>query len=212
MLVIGLTGGIACGKTLVAERFAALGAAVIDADVLAREVVARGSEGLDAVIKAFGREYLDADGALDRARLRRRIFSDDGARRTLEGIVHPRIGALRAERLDALRQAGTPYCINAVPLLIETGLDAECDRVLVVDAPESVQIERLQRRDGSDAESARAILDRQSPRGTRLQRADDVIDNGDAVSPEIALDPQVRALDRKYRLLAAHGADPRDAR
>lgn len=203
MLVIGLTGGIASGKTSVTDRFAALGVPVIDADVLAREVVAPGSEGLAAVIEAFGSDYLDASGGLDRARLRERIFSDEEARRQLESIVHPRIGTLRQQRLSEARRAGAPYCINAVPLLLETGLDAQCDRVLVVDAPEAVQIQRIQARDGGDAERARAILARQSERWQRLQRADDVIDNGDEVPADTALAPQVQALDRKYRRLAA---------
>ncbi len=203
MLIIGLTGGIASGKTSVTDRFAALGAPVIDADVLAREVVAPGSDGLAAVVEAFGSDYLNADGALDRTRLRQRVFRDDAARRRLEAIVHPRVGMLRQQRVDEARGAGAPYCINAVPLLLETGLDAECDRVLVVDAPEAVQIQRIQARDGGDAASARAIIERQTERWTRLQRADDVIDNGDDASPETALTPQVRALDRKYRRLAA---------
>lgn len=202
MLIVGLTGGIASGKTLVSERFAALGVSVIDSDALAREVVEPGSEGLAAVVEAFGREFLDAAGALDRAGLRQRIFNDDEARQRLEGILHPRIAALRDERLEAARQAGQAYSINAVPLLIETGLDQQCDRVLVVDTPESMQVRRLQARDGSDEAEARAILARQSPRWTRLQRADDVIDNSDDVPPDIGLEPQVRALDRKYRLLA----------
>jgi dephospho-CoA kinase len=202
MLVVGLTGGIASGKTLVGELFAELGVTVIDSDVLAREVVAPGSDGLAAVVEAFGRECLDASGALDRASLRQRIFSDDEARQQLEGILHPRIAALRNERLEAARQAGQAYSISAVPLLIETGLDRECDRVLVVDTPESMQTRRLRARDGSDEAEARAILARQSSRWTRLQRADDVIDNSDDVPPQVALEPQVSALDRKYRLLS----------
>ncbi len=206
MLIVGLTGGIASGKTLVSERFAALGTSVIDSDVLAREVVAPGSEGLAAVVEAFGRECLDGAGALDRARLRQRIFDDDEARRQLEGILHPRIAALRDQRLEAARQAGQAYSISAVPLLIETGLDQQCDRVLVVDTPESMQIRRLQGRDGSDEAEARAILGRQSSRSARLQRADDVIDNSDDVAPDVALGPQVHALDRKYRLLATAAA------
>ncbi|MEF8834458.1 MAG: dephospho-CoA kinase [Halofilum sp. (in: g-proteobacteria)] len=203
MLIVGLTGGIASGKTLVSELFADLGVTVIDSDVLAREVVAPGSAGLATVVEAFGRECLDASGALDRTTLRQRIFSDDAARQQLEGILHPRIAALRDERLEAARQAGQAYSISAVPLLIETGLDRQCDRILVVDTPESMQIRRLQARDGSDESEARAILDRQSSRWTRLQRADDVIDNSDDVPPGIGLEPQVRALDRKYRLLSA---------
>lgn len=203
MLVIGLTGGIASGKSLAARYFEALGVVVIDADVLAREVVVPGSGGLEAVIEAFGNEVLAADGTLERAALRRRIFDDDEARERLEGILHPRIRALMDARVEARRSAGDPYCITVVPLLVETGRAAHCDRVLVVDAPESVQIARLQARDGTDASAARAMLARQSSRARRLACADDVIVNGDAVAPDIGMRCQVAALDRKYRTLAA---------
>lgn len=208
MLVIGLTGGIASGKSLAGRCFEALGVAVIDADVLAREVVEPGSDGLEAVIEAFGDGMLTADGTLDRAALRRRIFDDDDARQRLEAILHPRIRALMDARVEARRTTGDPYCVTVVPLLIETGRDACCDRVLVVDAPEPVQIARLQARDGTDASAARAMLARQSPRAARIARADDVIANGDAVPPDIGMRCQVAALDRKYRALAAGAPGP----
>lgn len=203
MLVIGLTGGVASGKTLAGHYFEALGVAVIDADALAREVVVPGSDGLEAVIEGFGNEVLAADGTLDRAALRRRIFDDDAARERLEAILHPRIRALMDARVEARRGTGDPYCVTVVPLLVEKGRDAHCDRVLVVDAPEPVQIARLQARDGTDASAARAMLARQSPRARRLARADDIIANGDMVPPDIGMRCQVTALDRKYRALAA---------
>lgn len=202
MLVIGLTGGIAAGKTAVADRFAALGAAIIDADALSRTVVAPGSDGLQAVIDTFGRTILGEDGTLDRDRLRRHIFSDDAARDALERILHPRIRALVDQRIAATRQRDDPYCITVIPLLFETGMDSRCDRVLVVDAPEAAQIARLQARDDTDEATARSILERQSGRQQRLQRADDIIDNGDDISSD-ALGARVETLDREYRRLAA---------
>lgn len=207
MLVVGLTGGIASGKSLVGGYFADVGAATVDADALAREVVAPGSEGLAAVIEAFGDGVLAADGTLDRAALRRRIFDDDEARQRLEGILHPRIRTLMEARVEARRATGDAYCVAIVPLLVETGQDARYDRVLVVDAPEPVQIARLQARDGTDAETARAMLARQASRASRLACADDVIANGDAVPPATGVRCQVAALDRKYRALAARAAD-----
>lgn len=203
MLVIGLTGGVASGKSLAGRYFEALGIAVIDADALAREVVVPGSEGLAAVTEALGEGVLAADGTLDRSALRRRIFEDDEARERLEGILHPRIRALMDARVEARRSAGDPYCVTVVPLLVEKGQEARCDRVLVVDAPEPVQIARLQARDGTDTNAARAMLAHQCPRARRLARADDVIANGDAVPPDIGVRCQVAALDRKYRALAA---------
>lgn len=207
MLVVGLTGGVASGKSLVGQYFAALGVATVDADALAREVVAPGSEGLAAVTDAFGADVVAADGTLDRAALRRRIFDDDAARVRLEGILHPRIRTLMDARIEARRGAGDAYCVAIVPLLVETGRAARYDRVLVVDAPEAVQIARLRARDGTDADAARAMLARQASRSKRLAHADDVIANGDAVAPDIGVRCQVAALDRKYRALTARAAD-----
>lgn len=207
MLVVGLTGGIASGKTLAARYFEALGVATVDADALAREVVVPGSDGLAAVIEAFGDGVLAANGTLDRAALRRRIFDDDDARQRLEGVLHPRIRALMDARVEERRGAGDPYCVTVVPLLVEKGLEARCDRVLVVDAPEPVQIARLCARDGTDAGTARAMLAGQCSRARRIARADDIIANGDAVPPDTGVRCQVAALDRKYRALAALAMD-----
>lgn len=173
--VVALTGGIAAGKSAVTRLFEAHGIAIYDADVAARAVVAPGSEGLQAIVEAFGPEALDAQGQLDRAAMRRLVFADDLARRTLEGITHPRIRQWLHDR--ALADRG-PYCLLAIPLLAENMAHYRwVDRVLVVDAPYAVRLERLVRRDGIDTELARRMLDRQASREQRLAIADDVIEN-----------------------------------
>jgi dephospho-CoA kinase len=197
--VVGLTGGIASGKSTVARLFAARGILVADADEAARDAVAPGSEGLAAVVAAFGADVLAADGSLDRAAMRRHVFHDDDARRRLEAIVHPRVRDLLR---DACMMAAGPYAMAAIPLLVETGRDAYTwlSRVLVVDAPPEVQRMRLQARDGIDATLADRMLAAQASRGARLAIADDVLVNdGD---PD-ALHAHVAALDRRYRALAA---------
>jgi dephospho-CoA kinase len=195
--VVALTGGIASGKSAVARCFEALGIAVYDADVAAREVVAPGSDGLRAIVAAFGAEALDAEGTLDRAAMRRRVFADDQARLTLEGITHPRIRQWLRERTLADRG---PYCLLAIPLLAENGGHYRwVDRVLVVDAPDEVRLGRLMQRDHIDAELAQRMLDRQASREQRLAIADDVIDNG---GDEAALAPAVERLHAKYLTLA----------
>lgn len=196
MLVIGLTGGIGCGKSAVAERFRRLGVPVIDADEAAREVVEPGTPGLARVRERFGEQVIGADGRLDRRRLREIVFSDPQARRDLEQILHPLIRRHMRRQLASLQ---VPYAILAIPLLLETGQTGEVDRVLVVDCPEAQQIERVCSRDGMDAASARAILAAQASREQRLQAADDVIDNS---GPLEQLASQVRALHRKYLALA----------
>ena len=196
--VIALTGGIAAGKSAVTRRFAALGVPVHDADVAAREVVAPGSEGLAAVIAAFGDGALDAHGHLDRAAMRRRVFADPSARETLEAIVHPRVRQWLHER--ALADTA-PYCLLAIPLLVEN-LDHYrwIDRVLVVDAPADLQLARLMARDGIDEALARRMLAQQADRAQRLALAHDVIDNS---GDEAALDAAVAALHQRYLALAA---------
>lgn len=205
MLRVALTGGIASGKSLVADTFARLGAPVVDADVIAREVVAPGSEGLAAVVDAFGGGVLAADGTLDRARLRRYVFRDDDARRRLEGILHPLIRRRMEERLDEHAASGAPYAIAVIPLLVETGQCGAFDRVLVVDAPTDVQIERVMERDGISEAEARSIVERQAGRHERLAHADDVITNDATIDPSSGLEQRVAALDREYRQLAAAG-------
>lgn len=199
-LVIGLTGGIASGKTAVSHTLAALGADIVDTDLLAREVVAPGSAGFAAVVARFGPEVLTSAGTLDRAALRRRVFVDADARRELEAILHPRIHALSLARLAV---GHGPYVVLVVPLLLESGTYGFVDRVLVVDVPEAVQIQRVQRRDGVDAEAARRVLAAQVDRATRLCAADEVIRNTGSLE---ALQAQCRQVDRRYRVLAGQKA------
>jgi dephospho-CoA kinase len=196
-LRIGLTGGIASGKSTVAARFAGHGIPIIDADEAARAVVAPGSPGLAQVIDRFGQGVLEAGGALDRRGLRRRIFADPAARRDLEGILHPLIRAEMARRADAV--AG-PYVIMAIPLLVEGGrLDDRVDRVLVVDVDEAIQLERVAARDGHTPAEGRAILAAQASRAERLDAADDVIVNAGSIAD---LHRQVDRLHEKYLSLS----------
>ncbi|GAB2625242.1 dephospho-CoA kinase [Novilysobacter erysipheiresistens] len=200
--IIGVTGGVASGKSTVTRHFELLGVEVADADLAAREAVMAGSEGLAEVVRAFGREVLSDDGGLDRAAMRQRVFVDAAARAQLEAIIHPRVRA----RLQALCAAADgPYAIAAIPLLAEGGGRAAypwLDRVLVVDVPVAVQHERLMRRDGVDAALAGAMIAAQATREQRLAVADDVIVND---GPLETLGPHVGALDRRYRALAAGG-------
>ena len=189
---VGLTGGIASGKSVVAAAFERLGAPVIDTDALAREVVEPNSSGLAAVVARFGSSMLQADGTLNRRALRDLIFADAGARRDLEGLLHPRIHALLAERVAAVRY---PYCLLAIPLLVEGNGRIPVDRVLVVDCPVETQMARLLQRDGETVSGARAILAAQATREARLARADDVIDNS---GPLDGLDAAVRRLHEQY--------------
>ena len=202
---VGLTGGVASGKSAVAELFAGLGVVVADADVAARAVVEPGEPALADVVAAFGADVLDASGRLDRARLRARVFNDSGARRELEGLLHPPI---RSALRKAAEAAPGPYVIVAIPLLAEGGgRDAYpwLDRILVVDAPIELQRSRLIARDGIDAALADRMLAAQAGRQERLAIADDVVVNDGAIE---SLTPQVEALDRQYRRLA-DGLDSR---
>jgi dephospho-CoA kinase len=179
-LRIGLTGGIASGKSTVTQRFAELGVPVIDADVASRAVVEPGSIGLQQVVQRFGPQILGSRGELNRAALRAEIFGDPKLRKELEGILHPLIRAYMEQRTKAVV---SPYLIMAIPLLIESGSARErVDRILVIDAQESEQLRRLIERDGSSAEQARAILGSQAARATRLAAADDVLLNDGTVT------------------------------
>ena len=202
---VGLTGGVASGKSAVAGLFAGLGVVVADADVAARAVVEPGEPALADVVAAFGTDVLDASGRLDRARLRARVFNDSGARRELVGLLHPPI---RSALRKAAEAAPGPYVIVAIPLLAEGGgRDAYpwLDRILVVDAPIELQRSRLIARDGIDAALADRMLAAQAGRQERLAIADDVVVNDGAIE---SLTPQVEALDRQYRRLA-DGLDSR---
>jgi dephospho-CoA kinase len=196
-LAIALTGGIAAGKTAVARRFEALGVPVYDADVAAREVIEPGTPGLQELVAAFGGDVLDASGQLDRAAMRQRIFADPAARRTLEAIIHPRVRLWLRERALAER---APYCLLAIPLLAENIEHYRwLDRVLLVDVPESVQLNRLTARDGIDDALAHRMIAHQASRAERLALADDVIENS---GDESALDGTVADLHQRYLALA----------
>lgn len=197
---VALTGGIASGKTTVADLFAARGVTLIDTDVLAREVVEPGEPALERVIAEFGPGVLGPDGRLDRRRLRETIFGSAEARRTLESILHPAIRAAMEQRSRATAAAG-PYQVLVIPLLAEGGRRDHVDRVLVVDAPEDVQISRLMARDRVSEEQARASLRAQAQRSARLAMADDVVTNTGRIEDLVA---QVDALHAKY--LNAAGA------
>jgi dephospho-CoA kinase len=196
-LRIALTGGIASGKSTVAQMFGALGIPVIDADQVARDVVAPGTPLLGQVFDNFGAQLRRGDGSLDRTALRRLVFEDAGKRSQLEALLHPAIRA-RTEQLAA--QAAGPYQIHVIPLLVETGAGSHYDRVLVVDCPQAVQLARLRSRDGCDTLQASAMLAAQASREARLAVADDVIVN-DARPADLA--PKVSALHQRYLALAA---------
>lgn len=171
---VGLTGGIASGKSLVASQFEALGVPVLDADQVSRDVVEPGQPALAAIVEAFGPGALQPDGTLDRRAMRTLVFADPESRRKLEAITHPAIRARIGAWIDAQT---APYCILANAILLESGMDRLVERVLVVDVSEETQLERLTARDGIDATLARQMLAAQSPRKLRLDRADDVIAN-----------------------------------
>jgi dephospho-CoA kinase len=195
---VALTGGIASGKSAVEQHFRAHGVHVLDADQASRVVVAPGSDGLEAIVEAFGSDVLDAQGRLDRPRMRERVFTDPTARKTLEAIVHPRV---RQWLLERAQSDEGPYVMLAIPLLAENiGHYRWVDRIAVVDVPEIVQMQRLMRRDGMDEDLAMRILATQTSRTTRLALADDVIDNS---GPESDLEPQVAVLHQRYLALAA---------
>lgn len=177
MLLIGLTGGIASGKTLVSDYFSELGVPVIDADLLAREVVMPGSNGLTALTDYFTASILTSSGELDRAALRQIVFANPSDRKFLDKTLHPLIRALSDTRIEEARNDNHPYLIYAVPLLFETDQQERFNRIVVVDVPRSVQLTRLLERDGSDDSQANAILDAQASREDRLSIATDVIDN-----------------------------------
>ncbi len=199
MYCVGLTGGIASGKSAVAHAFEALGIVVADADVAAREAVAPGSDGLAEVVAAFGPDILDDTGALDRAAMRKRVFGDDAARKRLEAIIHPRV---RESLAQQCAQATSPYAIAAIPLLAEVGARAAypwLQRILVVDAPVGMQHARLIQRDDIDATLADKMIGAQATREQRLAIADDIVVNTGTFDE---LQKHVVALDARYRRFA----------
>lgn len=195
---MGLTGGIGSGKSTVAARLQALGAAIVDTDEIARELTAAGGAAMARLREAFGDRYLAADGSLDRAAMRALAFEDPAARARLEAILHP---AIRAEADARLAAGGEPYAVIVVPLLFETrGYAERVARVLVVDCPERLQLARAAARPGLDEARVRSIMAAQWPRWRRLQMADDVVWNGGA---ESGLQPQCERLHRFYGGLGA---------
>ena len=189
---VGLTGGIASGKSTAAKFFDALGVPILDSDQVARDVVEPGQPPLERLVERFGPSILTPDGHLDRPALREIVFSDPKARADLEALTHPAIGAAMEARSAS---AGGPYQILVIPLLVEKNLSAHVDRVLVVDCEEQAQIRRLRARDGSTLEQAKAILNAQASRAARLKAADDVIHNDTDMN---AVRNQVTALHARY--------------
>ena len=194
-LCIGLTGGIGSGKSTVALLFEQHGIPVIDADLVARQVVEPHSEGLSTLTEALDNRILKADGTLNRAALRERIFSNPGDRATVEAILHPRIHAAIEQKITKI---DAPYLILMIPLLIESRSSYPVNRILVVDLPTSQQLERVMRRDGITQDAAQAILDAQADREERLRAADDIITNID----QHTLTDQVERLHQTYLALA----------
>jgi dephospho-CoA kinase len=193
MYIVGLTGGIGSGKSTVADLFVARGVALVDTDAIAHELTAPGGAAMSALRARFGDGIVRADGGLDRAAMRRRVFADVEAKAALEGILHPLIRA-ESDRRCALAQA--PYVILAVPLLVESGsYRARCDRVLVVDCDPAIQVARVMARSALSEAEVRAIMTTQATRDARLAVADDVVDNGGSVE---ALVPQIDTLHRAY--------------
>ncbi len=196
--IVGLTGGIGSGKSTVADLFVAHGAALVDTDAIAHELTAAHGPAMPALLAEFGPQAADPAGALDRAAMRRRIFAEPSAKARLEAILHPLIRQLSAERC---RAATAPYVILAVPLLVESGNYRErCDRIVVVDCPESLQIERVMARNRLSAAEVQAIMATQASRQQRLAAASDVVAN-DRGREELA--GQVEKLHTKFLALSA---------
>lgn len=196
MFTVALTGGVASGKSTVERLFASRGIEIVDADHVAREVVAAGTAGLADIVEVFGTDVLSADGSLDRRAMRERVFADERARRQLEAIIHPRVREVLRQRASEVHSA---YGMLVIPLLVESGDYAWVNRVLVVDVPREVQRERLLKRDGISRELAEAMLNAQASREQRLAVADDVIDNSADLE---SLDDAVERLHRRYLQLA----------
>ena len=201
MYVVAITGGIGSGKTTVANQFAALGIEVVDADLIAREVVEPGTPALAAIASHFGPGILDEQGRLDRRALREWIFSDPAAKSWLNALLHP---IIRSEMLRQCAAANSPYCLLVVPLLVENRLTELADRVLVIDVDEATQIERTCRRDGVSREQAQAILASQASRSERLAMADDVLDNQSGTTETIR--ERILALHETYLAFASQQA------
>jgi dephospho-CoA kinase len=191
--VVGLTGGIGSGKSAAAAEFGRLGAAVVDTDAIAHELTEAGGMAIPEIRRLFGTAAIEASGAMDRGKMRARVFADPGAKQALEALLHPLIREESRKRIAAAR---APYVIHVVPLLVESpDYRSRVDRVLVIDAPEALQVERVLKRSGLPEAEVRAIVASQATRAQRLAAADDVIENRGTID---ALREQVAALHRKY--------------
>ena len=195
MIRIGLTGGIGSGKTTVANKFAELGVPVIDTDVIARELVDHNTKILQAIADTFGDRVIQPDGSLDRTRLAEIVFANDDSMKRLEAILHPEIRRITMQRAADLENSKTPYVIFVVPLLFETDFHQLVDRKLVVTADRQLRCQRVSKRDGRPTQEIDAIMSRQLDESSRLERADDIIENNDDIN---RLDEQVQALHSYY--------------
>ena len=196
MLIVGLTGGIGSGKSTVSRLFAKLGVPIIDTDVIARELVSPGQPAFSQIIETFGKQIVDAEGELDRARLRELVFHDNDKRDALEAILHPLIKKTALEQIQGL---GNEYCILVVPLLVEKGWQSVVNRVLVVDSPEALQRQRVKLRNGLPDSQIDAIMRQQATREQRLSQADDVIVNNESL---LHIEMEVQKLHLTYQQLA----------
>lgn len=194
--VVGLTGGIGCGKSTVTELFASHGVQYVDADIVAREVVMPGSACLAAISAHFGADILQSDGQLNRAALRQRVFGNNADRLWLEQLLHP---AIRQALLTQLAALTSPYALLVAPLLLENKLNQYVQRVLVIDLPESLQLQRAMARDNTSEQQIQAIMAAQISRPERLKLADDIIENDSSIAD---LTPRVAALHQHYLQLA----------
>lgn len=195
--VVGLTGGIGSGKTAATDLFKQRGIDIVDADEVARDVVALGSEGLSKITERFGPTTLLEDGSLNRAALREKVFAHSEEKNWLNGLLHPLI---RTRMQQLISESSSPYCILSVPLLVENKLTEMCNYVVVVDCPETMQLERALKRDGSSAETIKSIMASQASREERIKAADKVLDNSTTLS---ALEDQVSKL---HEMLLKHSA------
>jgi len=199
--VVGLTGGIGSGKSAAAEEFARLGADVVDTDAIAHDLTRAGGAAIEALRGSFGDSVLDATGAMDRGRMRAKVFGDPAAKAQLEAVLHPLI---RAESERRIAGSPAPYVVHVVPLLLESpDYRRRCARVLVVDCPRPLQVERVRRRSGLAEDEIQRIIASQASREARLAAADDVIDNSGSLG---ALHKQVRKLHERYGELARYAA------
>ena len=195
LLRIGLTGGIGSGKTTVKNFFDELGAPTVDADEISHRITKPGHTAFDEVVALFGKESLDETGNLDRKRLRALIFDEPDLKQKLEAIIHPRV---RAQIRDFTDRVDYPYCIICIPLLLETGAQSTVDRVLVVDAPEELQVARVSRRDNAEERQTRSIIRSQAGREQRLNAAHDIIVNDGNIND---LKAQVENLHERYMMM-----------